>query len=222
MGKILTDLSFDDWVRHLFDHSVAKPAWYLDDDADTAAVEPGRVITYATDLFARSAELLAAYADDQANQGLWCLISEVSSPLYALAEESVPLEQRANCIRSVSTVFEQCFVPRCTAHLSHLNEPGAGALNSVCYMWWDIFPLCGQPEDTARREINEACLSVMESTLQLPSIACQESALHGLGHWGLSYRGRCRSIISTFMKRHGNLRPELREYAARAKESRVL
>src|ERR1043166_939630 len=222
MGKVLTDLSFDEWVRHMFDHPVADPAWHWDADADCAQVEPARVIIYATHLFERAAELLAPYSDAQANQGLWFLISESSSPLYALTEPSIPLEQRVHCIRSISTVFERCFVSRCTAHLSHLDEPGVGALNSVCYMWWDIFPLCGEPKDTVRREIDEACLSVMETTLQLPSIACQESALHGLAHWGLSYEDRCQSIIAAFMQRHEDLRRELREYATRAKETNVL
>jgi hypothetical protein len=221
MSKVLTDLSFDEWVRHLFDHAVTEPAWHWNEDADSAELEPQRVITYATELFESAGKLLAPYTDAQVNQGLWFLISEGVSPLYALTKASIPLEQRVHCIRSISTVFEQCFLVRCTPHLSHLDDPGAGALNPVCYMWWDIFPLSGQPEDATRREIDEACLSVMESTLRLPSVACQESALHGLGHWGLSYKSQCQSIISTFMQRHRDLRPELQNYAARAKERYV-
>ncbi len=120
-------------------------------------------------------------------------------------------------------VVALCFA-RCILHLSHFREPepGVGVLNVVCYMWWDIFPLVGQPEDSTRREIDEACLSVMETTLELPSIACQESALHGLGHWGLSYPGRCQGIISTFIQRHTNVRGDLLRYAERAKEGNIV
>jgi hypothetical protein len=221
MNKVLTDLSFDEWVRHMFDHPVTDPAWHWDENADCAELEPHRTVTYATELFQHAGELLAPYTDAQVNQGLWFLIGESTSPLYALTEASIPLEQRVPCIRSISTVFERCFVTRCTPHLSHLDEPGAGALNLICYMWWDIFPLYGQPEDKARREIDEACLSVMETTLQLPSVACQESALHGLGHWGLHYKSQCQSIISAFMQRHRKLRPELQEYATQARERNV-
>ncbi|MGA2280679.1 MAG: hypothetical protein ABSG80_10300 [Verrucomicrobiota bacterium] len=221
MNEVLTELSFNEWVRHIFDHPVTEPAWHWDENADHAELEPQRVVAYATELFQRAGELLAPYTDAQVNQGLWFLISESSSPLYALTEASIPLEQRVHCIRSISKLFEQCFVARCTPHLSHLDEPGAGALNSICYMWWDIFPLRGQPEDTARREIDEACLSVMEATLQLPSVACQESALHGLGHWGLYYKNQCQSIISAFLQRHRDLRPELQRYATRARERSV-
>lgn len=221
MSKVLTDLSFDEWMRHIFDHPVANPAWHWDEEADYAELKPQRVVIYATELFQHAGLLLAPYSDAQVNQGLWFLLLEGASPLYALTDVSIPLEQRLHCIHSILTVFEQCFVVRCTPHLSHLDEPGAGALNPICYMWWDNFPLHGQPKDTARREIDEACLSVMETTLQLPSVACQESALHGLGHWGLYYKSQCQGIISTFMLRHCDLRPELKEYAARAREAYV-
>jgi hypothetical protein len=221
MSKVLTDLSFDEWLGHLFDHPVANPPWYWEADRDTAELAPQQVVAYATLLFEAAGELLAPYSDAQANEGLWFLIGECTSPLYALTDATVPLAERLRCIHAISSVFEQCFLVRCTPHLSHLDEPGAGALNPVCYMWWDIFPLSGQPEDATRREIDEACLSVMKSTLQLPSIACQESALHGLGHWGLSYKNQCQSFISTFVQLHRDLRTELQNYAARAKDRYV-
>ena len=41
-------------------------------------------------------------------------------------------------------------------------------------------------------------LQVMESTLQLDSIACRESALHGLGHWQHQYPQRVGEIIDKF------------------------
>ena len=206
----------------MFDHPVNDPAWYWDTDADYAELASECVITYAASLFERAGGLLAPYGDAQVNQGLWFLISESGSPLYALGEAGIPLKQRVRCIHSMTTLFEQCLATRCTPHLSHLDEPGAGALNSVCYMWWDIFPLYGQPEDVARREIDAACLSVMEATLELPSVACQENALHGLGHWGLSYESRCQSIVSAFLRREQSLRPELRTYAERARRTDVL
>src|SRR5260370_33749873 len=168
MGKVLTQLSFDEWVRHMFDHAVTDPAWHWDTDADHAELEPQQVVTYAAKLFEGSGELLASYTDAQADQGLWLLINEAGSPLYALTEASIPVEQSVHCIDSISVLFEQCFALRVTLHLSHLDEPGAGPLNSICYMWWDIFPFYGQPKDVARREIDAACLSVIETTLRIP------------------------------------------------------
>ena len=185
-------------------------------DGGSHELEPRRVIEYTTELFGHPNDFLSTYTDDQINDGLWFLISECSSPLYALTDITTLRAKRVKCIHAITSLFEQCFVTRCTPHLSHRDEPGVGPLNAVCYMWWDIFPLCGQPQDAARREIDDACISVMASTLELPSVACQESALHGLGHWGIYYEGRCQSIISQFMKQHTDLRPELRDYAVRA------
>lgn len=226
MGKVLTKLSFEEWVRYLFDHPVngtQEPAWYWNQDADSVELPPQLVIAYSTRLFLNAGKLLAPYTDAQANQGLWLLIGEGTSPLYALCDASVALKERLNCVHSIVPLFENCFVPRCTQHLSHFNqtETGTGALNAVCYMWWDTFPLVGEPEDMMKREIDEACLSVMETILQLPSLACQESALHGLGHWGLSYKNRCQGIISAFLKTYPDLKPELAEYASHAHEREV-
>lgn len=221
MARILTDLSFEDWVRHMFDHPVTESAWYWDMDADRADLPADLVVAYATTLFEQSGALLDAYTNAQANQGLYFLIHEGDSPLCALTDSSIAIEERVRFIHSIVALFEQCFAPRCTPHLLDVDEPGAGALNPVCYMWWDIFPLYADSEKAALREIDAACLSVMETTLQLPSIACQESALHGLGHWGLEYPERCRTVVSAFILQHPNLRAELRAYAERAKEGDV-
>ncbi len=218
--KVVTDLPFDAWVRWLFCQPGEEPAWHWDVFADRVELEPAQVVAYTTMLFEGAGALLAAFQDSQVNHGLWFLINE-GGPLRALADNSVALGRRVDCIRSMTTLFEQCFMPRCTPHLSHLSEPGAGPLNPVCYMWWDIFPLCPEPDDPARREIDAACLSVMATTLQLPSIPCQESALHGLGHWGFAYEARCQNIISTFLHRNADMRAVLRDYALRAREKNV-
>jgi hypothetical protein len=222
MEREYANLPFEDWLTYLFDHPVAQPVWYWNVDFEEADLAPERVLTYSTRLFEESGERLARYPADQVNQGLSFLIDEAGSPLYALADSALPVAPRVRCIRSIAALFEQCFLPRCTPHLSHLDEAGAGALNAVYYMWWDVFPLHGKPEDPARREIDEACITVMAETLELPSVACRESALHGLGHWGLYYRDRCRAIVAAFLDRTPDLRPELRAYAECAREAYVL
>lgn len=222
MTRVLTKLTFAEWIRHLFDHPVNDPAWYLDPDCDSAELAPQQVVTYTTRLFERAGELLTSYTDAQVNAGLWFLIGECMSPLHALTDATIPLEERLNCIRAIATAFEQYIAPRCTPHLGHLDEAGAGVLNELCYMWWDIFPVGGVTQDGAPPELASACLSVMAATLELPSLACQEGALHGLGHWSRYYKERCQRIISAFLQGHGELRPELRAYAARASENLVL
>jgi hypothetical protein len=105
-------------------------------------------------------------------------------------------------------------------------------------MWWDLFwhlfALWRDPDFVRKipepyrlqvaneNEIDEACISVMETTLELPSVACQESALHGLGHWGEFQKERCRGVIASFLERHQDVRPGLRKYALQAQEANLL
>lgn len=95
-------------------------------------------------------------------------------------------------------------------------------LNGVCYMWWDIIPFYGKSGDARREVFDPHCLDVMEMTLQLPSIACQESALHGLGHWEHAYPDRVKRVIDAFLKANPDVDPELREYALDARVGGVL
>ncbi len=95
-------------------------------------------------------------------------------------------------------------------------------MNSVCYMWWDIILLAGQLDDQARNELDQTILQVMDSTLQLDSIACQESSLHGLGHWHLYYPGQVKGIIQGFLQQNKVLPENLRSYALSALNGCVL
>ena len=220
MTAILHDPPFERWIQYLFDHPVAKPAWYWDPDAESADVNPHLAVAHVTRLFEESGALLADYSDAQLDQGLWFLVS-ISEELIALQNTGVPLDDRIACVRSISEIFKQLFAERCTPHLSHYYVAGASPLNNICYMWWDIIPLCGQPKDPARRKIDSACLEVMQEIVDLPSLACQESALHGLGHWALYYPKRCSEVVDGFLASHPHLPPELIEYAEKPRTGRV-
>lgn len=67
-------------------------------------------------------------------------------------------------------------------------------------MWWDLIPLLFEPGESSKEAISKAALEVMEATLGLDSIACQESALHGLGHWELFYPTEVVAIVDQYLK----------------------
>ena len=117
--------------------------------------------------------------------------------------------------------FEQLFAQRCSNHLSHLDEPGADPLNEVCYMWWDLFPTWGEPEMPDCTERDREVLQVMVGALSLESVACQESVLHGLGHWYTNYPEFVERAIRQYLQVNGPLRPELRKYAHGACQGNV-
>jgi hypothetical protein len=225
MGKRLTHLTFEQWLTHVFDHPVdnTKQEWYWDSDADWWDGANADTIQFLTQAFENAAVLFQPYTDAQLNQGLWYLMSNAcSNHMFALLDSSVPWPARQRCVRSIYKLFAECLAKRCTAHLSHLDEPGASPLNSVCYMWWDIIPLIGQPNNPERSEIDKEILGVLGSTLRLDSIACQESALHGLGHWHLYYPQQVEEMINTFLENHKVMREELRTYAMSAYRGCVL
>ena len=224
-GKPLSDLTFEEWIIFVFDHPAgdSRPEWYWDSEADWWNGPVAMTVEYLTRAFENTETVFASYSDSQLNQGLWYLASNAcSAHMFALMDSSVPWLARQRCIRSIQMLYQDCFAQRCTPHLSHLDEPGAGQLNSVCYMWWDILPVAGHPDDPAGREMDRTILEVMNTALQLDSIACQESALHGLGHWYLKYSKEVEEIIQAFLQRDKALPVNLRKYAMSALNGCVL
>ena len=107
------------------------------------------------------------------------------------------------------------------AVLARIDETH-GDLNAVCYMWWDIAPIGGPPADPDHDQLNRAALDVMTDAIALDAIACQESALHGLGHWHGTYPGEVETIVDRFVASHAAARPELLAYARSARTGCVL
>jgi hypothetical protein len=57
----------------------------------------------------------------------------------------------------------------------------------------------------------------MADVLALDSVACQESALHGLGHWQAAYPHVVEATIDRFLAARPRARPELVAYARGAR-----
>src|SRR6266498_94250 len=225
MRQQLHNLTFEEWLIFTFDHPVEeqKREWYWDFDREEWDENSPDVIRFLTQAFEQAREVFEPYSDAQLNQGLWYIASNsCSNHMFALMDETVAWSERERCIYSIHQLYEQCFLRRCSPHLSHLDEPGANPLNLVCYMWWDIAPIGPHPEEPKRREFDRAILNVMESTLQLDSVACRESALHGLGHWQHGYPERVGKIINNFSMKHRELRKELETYLGNAFTGYVL
>ena len=225
MGKQLKNLTFEQWLTFVFDHPVAElsNAWYWATDRDWWDENPKDTIQFLTQAFENAEEVFKPYSDGQLNQGLWFIASNsCSNHMFALIDESMPWPAQKRCIYSIHKLYEQCFAKRCTPHLSHIDEPGASPLNLVCYMWWDIIPIAGHPGISVWEEFDQDILNVMESTLELDSIACRESALHGLGHWQHDYPERVGGIINSFSMRHRDLPKALETYMTNAFTGYVL
>ena len=221
--------SFEEWVQHIFDHPVTDPAWHFGLDVEFYDCDgnPHQCIEYMGRLFSSPLQPLRPYTDAQINQGFNMIVSEIEPDMYTLFYDHVPLEMRIHVVKSMYTVYEQLFAPRCSPTISSLHRTdedriGVNPLNDMCFMWWDIIPLYGKSGKPNREILDVHCVDVMEKTLKLDSIACQEGALHGLGHWARAYRERIEKIIDDFLARTPDLNEDLREYALAAREGMVL
>ena len=213
--------SLPNWIAHVFDHPVADPAWHWSLDSATWDGSSQDTVTFIADTFERSGDLLSRFTDAQLNQGFWYLLSAGCSEfMFALVEPAVPLASRLRGLRSFVPLFEQVMAVRCSPHLSHLDEQPANPLNGACYMWWDILPIHGKPEEPDRTEFDAEVLRVLPRLLSIPHDACRESALHGVSEWQLYYPG-AEAIVDEWLARTPDLRPQLASYAQRAKVGMV-
>ena len=218
------ELAYPDWLNYVFDRAMPfdEEAWYFESEADWWRPEPEQAVAHLARLFETPEPLADTFSDSQIAQGLKYLIDNGAGAYCRfLIDGSVPIEARTDCIEAFSTLFARLFQPRCEPVLSHLDEPGANALNGICYMWWDIIPLAAGSKPRQPDPIHEACLAEMREILRLPNPACQESALHGLGHWAHVYPEFTAATINAYLAANPRLRPELVHYAEAARSGCV-
>jgi hypothetical protein len=188
---------------------------------------PQRALTFATKLFESPLAYLSIYSDAQIDQGLNFLVFRgCSNHFEGLMDRGIDLGLRTNCIRSLENLSQELFAPRCSDNVWIYTNP----LNHMCDMLWDLV-VCDantaelNPDGTFRivrdSEIDKEILETLARILALPSVACQQSALHGLGH--LVREAKLGSdVIQQYLDTHPNLRDDLREYAQAALVGGVL
>jgi hypothetical protein len=213
--------TFEEWLNHLFDHNADNFKKYYAhlDKTYWCDIPASKTLAYITQAFENAQTVFADFSNTQLNQGLWYLVSSSSDMMRVLLDDRISWANRERCIRSFQIVFEQLFAKRCSPYLSHLEEAGNNRLNSICYMWWDIFPFWGKLVSNSK--IDDLFLEIMVATLKTNSDPCRESALHGLGHFP-SRRDEVHEIINEFLEDNPGIRPELRDYALLAQAGDIL
>lgn len=103
-------------------------------------------------------------------------------------------------------------------------------MNEICDLLWDMVVRGVEtternPDGTLRSvrepDLDKEILDTLARILATPSIACQQSALHGLGHL-VDYAGLGSNVIQQYLDEHPDLRSDLREYALNALVGRVM
>jgi len=218
----MDDIGFEDWLKVRFDRPVGEKPWYY--DSDDLPADPPREISlrYLHKLFSENGQLLEQYSDRQVNDGLYYLFSPGnSSEIFSLLDAELPLAERLRAVDAVYLLYKDCFFARCSRKLTHLDKELDVSVNGICYMLWDIAALPVHADKPEYKEINAACLAVMEKALQLDHEACRESALHGLGHAARYSPAEVGRVIDSFLKSAVNISPGLLRYAKAARSGMI-
>lgn len=210
--------SYEEWVRHVFDHPAQAPEWwhdaglYEEGDRWDEESDPALTLSYLTRLFEQPEELIERYTVGQIDQGLYYLVNNgCSDHMFVLRDESIAWEDRRRCVLAMIPLYRKLMAPVFGNALGHTRQGWAddrGVSNIACYMWWDVMP----PFDG----FDDDVLHVFEEVLKLESEACLESALHGLGHWQMYMPERVISIVKKFLAARTDISYTLRAYAFRA------
>jgi hypothetical protein len=222
------DPTFEHWLDWVFNHPVAEPEWYQDENAKLWVMSPVITLDYITRLFEATPACLRSFSDAQASQGLWFLASSMSfDGLSQLYSESVLRSQRQRCINSMYALFKDFFAVHCSERSLHADKrietPDVNPLNVTCFMWWDFLAhFADGTEGRVGIDMDHEMLLTMERILQLDHEACIESALHGLGHWQRLCPVEAATIIDRFLASNPDLHQELRTYALNAQAGHVL
>ena len=214
----LAGLTFEQFVEFQFGHEIRAHGnpWYFDLDGDWWAPEPRTGIAYLTRLFANGPSVLEWFSDAQIAQGLEGLINTMAVGDQPWMRDPVtPADERAAAWSAVADFYRDLLAPRCVPILGHMATELPPPLTSLAYMWWESFPGFANPDDPERELVDQAELDCLERILTLDSVACQEGALHGLGHW-VRREPRCEGIIDRYIA-SGRATPELLAYARAAR-----
>ncbi|MEQ1822776.1 MAG: hypothetical protein ABL949_09710 [Fimbriimonadaceae bacterium] len=143
---------------------------------------------------------------------------------HVYGSAQLPRELRNRAWRALSPLCGELFAPNVSDSLSHRNESAKGTarLDGACYMWWDVSPF--YPGNRSMTPVDSAFfVSICRECLASPKAAIQESAIHGLGHAvGISEPLiEARTALDDYIREANFARPELLQYAKRARKGRV-
>ncbi len=138
------DLDLEVWLRHVFDHPVTEPQWYFQcENEEPSDLRLARIVENMTRLFEAPERLLTEYTQEQIAQGLWYLNWASRPFMPALLSDDVPWPLCQRGLLSMESLFRRLFAVACTDELGHTAFDDSSPINTICYMWWDLFPTWG-------------------------------------------------------------------------------
>lgn len=199
-NRYMETMNLEQFKSYLFDRTESHRAWYQQEDYDDFVMPATMIVELAGDIFNNIGAYRLQYAERQLVDGLRFLIDPFGGVGDALLDRNVSTGIKVATIRKMSKVFECLFFHTCRRPELFSSAGGQPqSYDSLCYMWWDVFPRHGIPSSAAMKEIDDAIVETIISGLSLDNIACQEASLHGLSHWYLSKPDVVEAAIADFL-----------------------
>lgn len=183
----LSALSYSQFLAFFFDRPIVSDNESYDlfrSGVDYfVASDPAVVVAYLHSMCSDLAELTKVYSHEQLDQGLWAVFGPAINCEQFLFDPGVELQARIDCVKSMVLPFRDV-----------VAKSSFDRQESFFFMWWDMilhtFWLEGyraaDDKYTALpdhgKQIADAMFETLLEILALDHIACQWSALHGLGH----------------------------------------
>ncbi len=216
---------YDKWLTYLFDRPETPESWYLDLDVGPFEAEdqPALMVELFMQTCLHSGHDLARFSDKQIADGLcYIFFNYCADAVYALQSTDLPVETRIQCIYSIEALYQQCFSKRCLDETSYYNKEIGNPLNNFCFMLWDVTPLRNWEGAPDKDRLYAAVVSLLRRCLDIPHLACIESALHGLAHVHVSAKAQAQAAIDEWLMQSPALPPKLLQYAQDARIGNVL
>ncbi len=145
MSRLPTNIPYEAWLDYVFAPVDAATGMRRSgDDWWDEKDDPALAVNLLTRLFEEPEVLLDRYTHERINRGLWFLVFE-SGNLSALLEPLAPWPDRRRGLLGIGSLYARLFARACANHLGHLERGPElpDPINSICYMWWDLFPTWG-------------------------------------------------------------------------------
>lgn len=213
-------MDITEFTQYLYERPIDGEEWYFSDGHEDLSLQKDQLVRLAAQAFKGAAKAANQFDEKQVCMGLRYLVNPSCGPIpYLYLDASIDFSIRSNAITSMQDLFRNLF-----AKLSNKNAlyRACGGLplsyRETCYMWWEMFPRHGVPRRADMEETDTVICQTISSILEIDNLACQESALHGLGHWYSSRPDEVSEAIKSFLP-HAPV--ALKEYAIDAMRGRV-
>jgi hypothetical protein len=197
----LSEFSYNELVTFFFDRPAPDPSdhtpSFADEGHECEWSRPEVAVGFLTKMCLNFAEICGKYSLGQVNQAIWMIIGADFDLVESLWDNSVAINERIECIRSMYIVYSD-FVAKSDVTI----------MENCFDIWWDMvatsfwfqtnfFDWSELQEGNSSRRVDEgevakldtnsrilldAMFETLQAILELPDRRTQCFALHGLGH----------------------------------------